>query len=357
MTREASDKTRRDFLVGGARRDGARPSAGEDTPSDPQQPGALLQVGRSAMACQWEVYLNAGQYEQAQAAAIDALDVVEELEAQMTVYNDLSELSHINFDAAESPMDVEPRLFKLLQQSLNLSDATDGAFDITAGPLSKLWGFFRRDGRIPDEQALQDCLATVGSKHVDLDANDSTVAFTRRGVELNLGAIGKGYALDRCAESLVESGVDDFLIHGGQSSILARGQRAGQPSGWVVGIRHPLRPERRLVEIVLHDRALGTSGTAAQSFFHQGRRYGHILDPRSGMPADGMLSTTVVAPTAAEADALATAFYVMGHEASLAFLDDRPDLAAILAMPGDRQGSMQLEIVGFEDENLLNLVE
>jgi thiamine biosynthesis lipoprotein len=359
MTSDPSEKTRRDFLqAGGIVRRGAEPDAAADpAETGSNQPGMLLQVGRSAMACQWEIYLNAGQYEQGQAAAIEALDVVEQLEAQMTVYNDESELSQINFDATQSPVVVQSQLFSLLQQAVGLHRETDGAFDITSGPLSKLWGFYRREGRIPDAVALAETLATVGSQYVELDSDHETIALVKSGVELNLGAIGKGYALDRCANTLVAAGVQHFLIHGGQSSILARGRRTGQQTSWTVGIRHPLRPDRRLAEVVLKDRALGTSGTAAQSFYHQGRRYGHILDPRTGQPADGMLSTTVIAPTAAEADALATAFYVMGMDASLAFLARRPDLAALLAAPGQRHGSMRLEVAGLGEDELLNLAE
>src|SRR5262249_4156409 len=144
------------------------------------------------------------------------------------------------------------------------------------------------------------------------------VRLDRAGVEINLGSIGKGYALDRMAELLVAEGIENFLIHGGNSSVLGRGvgQESGVRSqeleeteretrGWWVGLRHPLVPERRIGEICLRDRALGTSGSGTQFFVHEGKRYGHILDPRTGRPAEGTLSTTVAAPTGAEADALA----------------------------------------------------
>jgi thiamine biosynthesis lipoprotein len=112
-----------------------------------------------------------------------------------------------------------------------------------------------------------------------------------------------------------------------------------------------LRPERRLAEFTLRDRALGTSGSATQFFHHQGRRYGHILDPRTGRPAEGVHSSTVIAPTAAEADALATAFYVLGPEKSLDYCRARPHLAAVLVSPGPRQGSIELHTCGLNDED------
>ena len=165
-------------------------------------------------------------------------------------------------------------------------------------------------------------------------------------MRLNLGSIGKGYAVDRAVEHLLAAGVSDFLVHGGQSSVAARGSAVGplkiaaasdQPpaartarSPWKIGVKDPLRDERRLGQVELNDRALGTSGAQFQSFRHRGRRYGHILDPRTGWPADGMLSVTVLAPTAAEADALSTAFYVMGPEAAMSYCRHRPAIAAIL---------------------------
>ena len=149
------------------------------------------------------------------------------------------------------------------------------------------------------------------------------------------------------------------LLHGGQSSILARGCRLGKlghaspekPAGWTVGIRHPLRYDRRLAEICLVDRALGTSGSGVQFFRHKGRRLGHILDPRTGQPAEGILSTTVLAPNAATADALATAFYVMGVEGALEYCRARPEVAAIIVSPARRAGGIEIQSAGLgEDE-------
>jgi thiamine biosynthesis lipoprotein len=172
-------------------------------------------------------------------------------------------------------------------------------------------------------------------------------------MEINLGGIGKGYALDRCAEQLTESRVHNFLLHGGQSSILARGNRTGIDkqgrAGWKIGLRHPIWHEKYLADIFLHNRALGTSGTGRQGFFHQGKRYGHIIDPRTGFPAEGVLSSTVLAPTAAEADALATAFYVLGPESSLQICQQRTDIAAIIVVPGEKQGTIELHTANLDD--------
>jgi FAD:protein FMN transferase len=220
---------------------------------------------------------------------------------------------------------------------------TGGAFDITTGPLSKIWGFTRRAGAIPSAEDLAEALEHVGTQHLMLNAEPQTVEFSRPGISINLGAIGKGYALDRCAERFAAAGINDVLLHGGSSSVLARGSHGATPGeGWAVGVRNPLRPEHRLGELKVSDQALATSGSGSQFFIHNGQRYGHILDPRSGWPAQGVLSTTVIAPTAAMADALSTAFYVMGPVAAEQFCNEHTDIAALMVCPGERAGSLVL---------------
>jgi thiamine biosynthesis lipoprotein len=312
----------------------------------------LVQFARTAMACQFAVHLNAGQYDQGADAALAALDLVERLEAQISVYRDTSEVTCVNLGAASQEVPLEPGLCRLLSMAMHIADETGGAFDITAGPLVRTWGFHKRAGAIPSEQELHKALTCVGSQHLVLDAEQNTIRFGRPGMELNLGAIGKGYALDRAADVLVEAGMDDFLIHGGQSSVLARGsQGSGESRGWTVGLCDPLRPERRLAEIQLHDRALSTSGAAYQFFRHQGKRYGHILDPRTGWPAEGVFSATVVAATAAEADALSTAFYVLGVDAARAYCSEHPAVATLLLHPGVHGSSVEVATAGLKDHD------
>jgi thiamine biosynthesis lipoprotein len=168
------------------------------------------------------------------------------------------------------------------------------------------------------------------------------VRFLRPGVEINPGAIGKGWAIDRAVESLAAAGVASVLVHGGQSSVRARGTQGPAVEGrhgWRVGLRHPLRPGRRLATITLDDRALGTSGSGTQFFIDRGRRVGHILDPRTGLPAEGVISATVLAESAADADALATALYVLGPAGLPKAIVDKAwrDTAALLKTPDVRE--------------------
>ena len=186
---------------------------------------------------------------------------------------------------------------------------------------------------------------------MQFDPTRRSVQFDRRGLELNLGGIGKGYALDRIGQLLREADVTDWLIHGGQSSLLACGDHQGR-GGWPVGIRNPLFPNTRLATILLRDQAMSTSGSGVQSFRHQGRRFGHILDPRTGWPADGMLSVTVLAPTAAEADALSTAFFVLGVEKARAYCDNSPGVNALLIPPPSGGRTLEPINCGLPDEVL-----
>jgi thiamine biosynthesis lipoprotein len=205
---------------------------------------------------------------------------------------------------------------------------------------------------LPDDDEIRRALALVGFQHVALDPDTKSISFLRQGIELNLNAIGKGYALDRAAELLMDNGVDNFLFHGGRSSVLANGCPPGSTcGGWCIGLRHPLRPAGRLAEFYLHDCSLATSGSGTQFFRHRGRRYGHILDPRTGLPAEGILSATVLAPTAAEADALSTAFYVMAPTQVAEFCQRRSDIAALLVCPAEREGAVALHGFGLNENN------
>ena len=316
----------------------------------------LVRVSRPAMACQFEICLCAGQYPHGAEVALEALDQVEQLEDQLSVFRPHSELSQINAAAAERAVPVEPRLFELLQLAIQVSRETGGAYDITAGPLWEAWGFARRAGAVPQKVHLDEARSLVGGHLVELDAAGRTVRFLKPGVRLNLGSVGKGFAVDRCGETLVRRGIENFLVHGGNSSVLARGSStpqtdpsSTQPDGWIVGLRDPLRLQQRLRQLRLKRRALGTSGAQFQSFRHRGRRYGHILDPRSGWPAEGVLSATAIAPSAALADVLSTAFYVLGPEAALAYCRRHPEIAAVMVCPSSRGGGLEVHSAGLDD--------
>lgn len=316
------------------------------------------------MACQWDILLNHGQYPTGPEHALRALESIEDWEERLSVFRPSSELSQINHQAADQPVAVSDAMWTVLELARDLWEWTGGAFDITSAPLSQCWGFLKREGRMPDEQEIAAALKNVGMDQVELNAEHQTVQFLNPQITLNLGGIGKGWALDQIAQQLREQNVDDFLFHAGQSSVVAAGNRvtaemvaaarnrsqpepsaeASEPHsseaepgiGWDVGVSHPLFPDQQLGVIHLHDQALGTSGSARQFVHYRGQRLSHILDPRTGRPAQGVLSATVLAPTAAQADALGTACFVLGPDACQELVQQIPDLQILMVVPAAR---------------------
>ncbi|WP_425616168.1 FAD:protein FMN transferase [Anatilimnocola sp. NA78] len=365
MTKPDEPSSRRDFLAGRSARQVLVKLVAETSPqtaapvapapaSRPARP--LLHVSRDAMACEFEIFFDPVRYPSGTDVSVVALDLIAALEDQLTVYRDNSEVSRLNAIASFRPVEVEAGLFQLLQRAQELHQQTGGAFDVTAGRLTKTWGFFRREGRMPTQAEIDEALATVGAESLQLDAERQTVQFLKPGAELNLGAIGKGYALDRAADLLADKGLADCLLHGGNSSVLARGQRDEQSNHWTVALKHPLRPTERMAEFHLRNQALGTSGSGSQYFHHGGRRYGHIIDPRTGWPAERILTSTVIAPTAAEADALATALYVMNLDEAGAFSRQRPDVASLLVTHGKHPGKIELHAFNLAADAWKNLL-
>jgi thiamine biosynthesis lipoprotein len=306
----------------------------------------LLRVSRRAMATTFEVAIPYGTPHALQAAEA-ALDLIDELEEQMTVYRDTSEISRLN--TAGRVEEMEPHLFALLQRCAVLTRDTGGAFDVACGALVKCWGFYKREGRIPTGVELNEAMARTGFRHVILNADTRAVRFTRPGLELNLGAVGKGYALDRAAELLrLQFGIRSALLHAGGSSVRAVGRPPNDLRGWRVAIRHPHDDRRTLGSVYLDDEALGTSADTYQHFEYNGKRYGHVLDPRTGRPVSGTRSASCVAPTAADADALSTAFFVAGADWTADYCATRDHLQAVLLADADEPTTHHLPAAKYD---------
>jgi FAD:protein FMN transferase len=348
--------------------DSIAPLSAQETAKSRPTEAPIVHVARRAMACEFELRFPDDPLKNLTELALESFDLLETLEEQLSFFRPTSELSRINLLAAEQPVEAEPALFDLLLLAKQLSEETGGAWDITSTPLWQVWGFAKRKGKIPTLAEIDEAMKTVGSRFIELDAERKTIFFTQTGVKLNLGSLGKGYALDRLAARLVEGGMANFLLHGGQSSILQKKEpgssiprenldftsdtlekHAASPVFWPIGLPHPLAANRRLGEIRLYDRAIGTSSSRFQSFRHAGKLYGHILDPRTGQPAGGVLSTTVLAPTATLADALSTAFYVLGPEKSLEYCGNHPEVSAIILVPSAGKNGCEIITAGLKD--------
>jgi thiamine biosynthesis lipoprotein len=302
------------------------------------------------MGSYFEVRIGAGTPE-AIALTERALDLIDALEQQMTVYRDDSEVSRINASAHLGPVEVEPNLFRLLEQAMEIGQATGGAYDVTAGALSLAWGFVRGPRRVPSAATLAEARDRAGQQHLRLDPERSTVAFDRPGIVINLGSIGKGYAIDRAVDVIRDHWwPTSALVHGGRSSVYALGSPPGRfGDRWQVALWNPFDPEVPLGVVHLRNRGMGTSGTSFQRFEAGGVVYGHILDPRTGVPAVGPASVTVLAGTAAEADALSTALYLLGTEAAAAYVAEHPGIGAVIVEEGPDGASPRIVTIGLAE--------
>ncbi len=242
-----------------------------------------------------------------------ALDEAHRLDHLLSNYDPASEWSAVNRDAAERPVPVSAELFDLLAACLDYSRRSEGAFDVTVGPLMKVWGFYRGEGALARPKEVKRALALVGSRHVILDRAAGTVRFDAPGVEIDPGGIGKGYAVDRMVGVLRARGVDAGLVSAGGSSIYALGAPPGQPQGWRTPIRDPSNPRHAAGEVMLKDESLSTSGGYERFFRAGGRVYSHIMDPRTGYPARGASAVSVVAPRTIDSEAWAKPFVVNGR--------------------------------------------
>jgi thiamine biosynthesis lipoprotein len=262
----------------------------------------------------------------------EALDEIDRIDRLMSHYKPESPLSRLNQRAAGAAVHVNPELFDFIARSIEYSRASDGAFDITVGPLMKAWGLFRGDGRVPTERELLAARRRVGYHHVLLDPAARTVRFDVPGVELDLGGIAKGYAVDRAIDLLRRRRVTAALVSAGGSTVYGMGAPPGEDA-WPVNIQDPVMPGRIAFTAALRDRALSMAGIS-EKFFERGHaRYGHIMDPRTGRPVQGLLAVAVLAATGTTGDALDDALFVHGVERGKAYLKAYPATQAYFLLP------------------------
>jgi thiamine biosynthesis lipoprotein len=227
---------------------------------------------------------------------------------------------------------VSPELFALLSSCLDYSRRSQGAFDITVGPLVRTWGFFKGEGSLPRAADVRAALARVGYQYVELNAARRTVKFTRPGLEIDPGGIGKGYAVDRMVDVLKRAGVRVALVSAAGSSIYGMGAPPDEPRGWPITIRAPGSLDAAAAQVFLKDASLSTSGSDEKFFWAEGRTYSHIMDPRTGYPAEGAASVSVLAARTLDSEAWTKPFFINGRVWSAA---NKPkDLRVFFCEPG-----------------------
>jgi thiamine biosynthesis lipoprotein len=308
------------------------------------------------MATRFELVLHGADPIALRAAGEEALAEIERLEDQLSLYRPSSEISHLNAGAAKEAVRVSPSLFALLETAKTLWSETEGAFDITIAPLVKCWGFMGGSGRVPDADELAEARATVGMHQVHLDRASLTVRFEREGVMLDLGAIGKGYAIERASEVLRDAGTTSALLHGGTSTVCAIGHPP-EAEYWKVALESAPVPENLVHHVVEHprpqrptdkgidkvlavasptvvhlkDEAMSVSAIWGKWFQADGKSFGHVIDPRSGQPVTSAVLAAVVLPSATETDAFSTALLTLGQEGQARIAALRPGMRTVLA--------------------------
>ena len=299
-------------------------------------------LARNAMNTRFELVLHGANPASLRAAAEAALAEVERIEEQLSLFRPTSEIARVNALAAREPVRVSPEVFALLAQAQQLSKETSGAFDITMAPLLRCWGLLgRADGHLPTPEELAAARSVCGMGLVELNPARFTVRFAREGVMLDLGAIGKGFGVEKAAEILREAGVDSGLIHGGTSTVCAIGVPP-DAEAWKVAIEAPPPADtsqagsvtgRARGIIPLRDESLSVSAATGKYFIADGRVLGHVIDPRTGEPAAGVQLAAVALPSTTETDALSTALLVVGPGGHDRIAALRAGMRTLLAWP------------------------
>ena len=318
------------IAAGLLRPEGGRPDQGF--------PGRLIERdsgSRVALGTLVRIQLRCESDQIAREALIRAFAAIDQVDQLMSTYREDSEMSKINRLAAQKPVEVSPETFNLLRKAIEYSRMTEGAFDITVAPLVHLWRQVAREDRLPTRQEMDQVLEKVGYEKIELSSENRTVFFAQEGVELNVDAIAKGYAVDRALNAVRRPGVRAALVDiGGEIACFGQ-DKPGHD--WIVGIQdlfadnleNPFSQKARW-RVVLRDSAIATSGNYRQYVTISHKRYSHIIDPRTGIPAEKLPSVTILAPRTEDADALATAISVLGPEKGLALIDSIPDTEAFL---------------------------
>ncbi len=290
-------------------------------------------VDDGIMGTRISVELWAGDRELGARAIEAVLAEMRRIDELMSTYKPSSELSKVNDEAASHPVAISPELFKLLETSLEYSEITAGAFDITYASVGYLYDFRRHVH--PTQGAIEKALPAVNFRHVLLDREHTTVSFSQAGVRIDLGGIAKGHSVDRAIGILKSLGIAHAVVSaGGDSRVL--GDRFGKP--WVIGIRNPRAADSNAVitRIPLEDEAISTSGDYERFFDEGGVRYHHIIDPKTGHSASKVLSATIIGPTATRTDGLSKTAFVLGPEECIKLIDRLGDVDAVLVTADGR---------------------
>lgn len=287
-----------------------------------------FRISQKLMGSGFELKVVCDSWEKAEYLLELGVNEIKRIEDLISEFKEDALTSVLNRNAGIQPVRVNREVFDLIERSLKLSALTQGAFDITAGPLKKLYHFKNQKFHLPKKEIIQIALAKVGWKKIEMDPANLSVFLTKKDMHISFAAIGKGYAADRVKKIWLENGVTSGVINA-SGDLAAFGNRAdGTP--WKVGIAHPDKKNEMLFYVPLKNAAVATSGDYEQFFIHSGMRYSHNINPITGLPLKGIKSVSIFSPSAELSDALATATYVMGIDTGLHFVNQLPNTHAII---------------------------
>ena len=295
----------------------------------------IFRKSRVIMGTSVEIVVSQAEGKKAEEALEAGLREVQRIDSLMSNYREESELSRVNRNAGKKGTKVSPDMLRVIRRALEFSSLSAGAFDVTIAPVFRLWNF--REGKIPDEKSLREHLKKVDYRKIKIDHAGSSLFLQEQGMEIDLGAIAKGYAADCASAVLKEKGIENFLINTG-GDLKVNGSKA-KGTAWTIGIRHPRLPAQMIAKLRPRQAGVATSGDYEKFFMQGGERYHHLLNPSTGMPAKECQSVTIMAPDAMDADALATVVFVLGPKKGLSLLERMTDVHAIIV---DRRGSVLL---------------
>lgn len=293
------------------------------------------------MGSRFDITVVADNEEQGNACIDLAVNEISRIEKMISSWDPVSETSEIIENAGIAPVKVNKELFDLISRAIKISELTDGAFDITYASMDRIWKFDGSMQHLPGEEEVAKSIANVGYGNIVLDPEKQTVFLKKPGMRIGFGAIGKGYAADKAKQLLISKGVKGGIMNASGDLTTWGTQPDGSP--WMVGITNPLNKNKVFSWFPLDNNAVVTSGNYEKYVEFNGKKYTHIIDPRTGWPVSGLTSATIFAPKAELADALATSVFVMGRETGIDFINQLPGVECVIV---DENGKI------FKSENI-----
>ncbi|MFC4210417.1 FAD:protein FMN transferase [Pedobacter lithocola] len=285
------------------------------------------------MGGRFDITLVAESKELAEQNIDSVIAEISRIENLISDWKSDSQISKVNQNAGIVPVKVDKEVFELTKRAIELSKVTDGAFDISFAAMDKIWKFDGSMTQMPSAEIIKKSVALVGFQNVVLNQDSSTIFLKYKGMKIGFGALGEGYATDRCRKMMLTKGIKSGIVNAsGDMSTWGK-----QPNGkkWLVGITNPINEDKILATISLENAAIVTSGNYRKFVEFNGKRYAHIINPKTGYPASGLISVTVVGPSAEIANGLSTSTMVLGKDEGMKFLEKYPNYSYVLVTDGN----------------------